>query len=77
MAKLAFEGKLFTVRKIVDKVIATKEEVTISGFIPTMESIASGKERFRAEDSDYWNSNIPNEGGKVGLRAINRDCWAT
>lgn len=73
MAKLPFEGKLFTVRKIVDKVIATKEEVTISGFIPTMESIASGKERFRAEDSDYWNSNIPNEGGKVGLRAINRN----
>jgi hypothetical protein len=74
MSKLPFEGKLFTVRKIVDKVIATKEEVTIWGFIPAMETIPSGKERFRAEDSNYWNSNIPNEGGKVGLRAINRDC---
>jgi hypothetical protein len=39
-----------------------------------MDNITSGKERFRAEDSDYWNSNIPNEGGKVGLRAINRYC---
>lgn len=77
MKKLPYEAKLFTVRKIVDKVIATKEEVTIWGFIPAMEVSSAGKEGLHANDSNYWNSNIPNEGRKVGLRAINRNRRST
>ena len=77
---MPFEDKLYTVRKIVDKVIATKEEVTIWGFIPVTETITPGKVRLNADDSYFRNSNIPNKGGKVGLRAINRycgvaECW--
>ncbi|HMS92227.1 MAG TPA: recombinase family protein [Candidatus Saccharibacteria bacterium] len=68
VSKLDYEHKLFTVRKIVDKVIATKEEVTICGFIPTE------KEVLHAINSNGRDRNIPNNGrGKVGLRAINRN----
>ena len=77
MKKLPYEAKLFTVRKIVDKVIATKEEITIWGFIPAMEVSSAGKEGLRANNSNYWNSNIPSEGRKVGLRAINRNRRST
>lgn len=43
MSKLPFEGKLFTVRKIVDKVIATKEEVTIWGLYTRYGDYSFGK----------------------------------
>lgn len=36
LTDMPYEDKLFTVRKIVDKVIATKERVTICGQIPVL-----------------------------------------
>jgi site-specific DNA recombinase len=41
LSNLPYEDKLFTVRKIVDKVIATKEKVTICGKIPAYASSIS------------------------------------
>jgi site-specific DNA recombinase len=49
IGKLSFEDKLFTVRKLVDKVIATKEEVIICGHIPVMALATAGKVELRAE----------------------------
>ncbi len=72
MDGLPFEDKLFTVRKIVDKIIATKEEVTIWGFIPVMEAVSVGKVSLHANDSYFRDSTIPNDDGKVGLHAVNR-----
>lgn len=72
MGGLPFEDKLFTVRKIVDKIVATKEEVTIWGFIPVMETVSVGKVSLHANDSYFRDSTIPNDDGKVGLHASNR-----
>ncbi len=41
LANLPYEDKLFTVRKIVDKVIVTKEKVTICEMIPAYASSIS------------------------------------
>lgn len=70
---LSYEDKLFTVRKIVDKVVATKEEVTIYGLIPTMETVpaGAGSELINSQENQSNAVHI-NNGEKVGLRAINR-----
>jgi site-specific DNA recombinase len=52
MQNLDYKGKVFTVRKIVDKVVATKEEVTICGFIPVLEAPAAEKLGLHAKYRD-------------------------
>jgi site-specific DNA recombinase len=47
---LDYKDKLFTVRKIVDKIIATKEEITICGFLPILEVSGTTKVGLRASD---------------------------
>jgi hypothetical protein len=49
---MSYEDKLFTVRKIVDKVIATKEQVTICGLIPVYEPIVS--EQYVGLHAKHW-----------------------
>ena len=43
LENLSFEQRLFTVRKIIDKVIATKEEVILCGNLPISPIIQHGK----------------------------------
>jgi len=50
LGKLPYENKLFTVRKIVDKVIATKEKVQICGTIPVFEPIMESHVGLHAND---------------------------
>ncbi|HUC96327.1 MAG TPA: recombinase family protein [Candidatus Saccharimonadales bacterium] len=54
LTNLSYEDKLFTVRKIVDKVIATKEQVTICGMIPIY---AVGQEKVGL-DAKYRNRRL-------------------
>lgn len=49
LSNLSFEDKLFTVRKLIDKVVATKEEVILCGHIPVLELATAGKVELRAE----------------------------
>ena len=44
-----FEAKQFTVRRIVDKIVATKEEVTICGFIPLMDNTEANNSARKVE----------------------------
>lgn len=46
LQNMDFDAKQFTTRKIVDKIIATKEEVTICGFIPLIDNSASRKVKY-------------------------------
>ncbi|HEV2403207.1 MAG TPA: recombinase family protein, partial [Candidatus Saccharimonadales bacterium] len=50
LGKLPYEDKLFTVRKIVDKVIATKEKVEICGSIPVLQPITESHVGLHAND---------------------------
>lgn len=75
IGKLSFEDKVFTVRKIVDRVIATKEVVTMVGFIPILAMEPARGAGLSANDSDFEDSNTPNKVGKVGLRAKYRHSW--
>ena len=43
LTDMPYEDKLFTVRKIVDKVIATKEQVKICGRIPVLEHLVGAQ----------------------------------
>ncbi len=52
LGNLSYEDKLFTVRKIVDKVIATKEQVTICGLIPAYSTVVS--EQQVVLDAKHW-----------------------
>lgn len=56
LLNMPYEDKLFTVRKIVDKVIATKEQVTICGLIPVYEPIVS--EQYVGLDAKHWDSRL-------------------
>jgi site-specific DNA recombinase len=57
LANLSYEDKLFTVRKIVDKVIATKEQVTICGMIPVYAtSLSVNKVGLDVKHSYCWPS---------------------
>ncbi len=51
LTDLDYNDKVFTVRKIVDKVIATKESITICGNIPLSTSMAREQAGLHAE---YW-----------------------
>ncbi len=53
---LAYEDKLFTVRKIIDKVVATKQEVTLWGLIPITDTVTAGKVGLHANDSYCWST---------------------
>jgi hypothetical protein len=46
---LSYEDKLFTVRKIIDKIVATKEEIKLCGFIPVYETVSETKVGLRAK----------------------------
>ncbi|PKL31373.1 hypothetical protein CVV43_02605 [Candidatus Saccharibacteria bacterium HGW-Saccharibacteria-1] len=46
---LNFEDKLFTVRKIVDRIVATKEEITICGNIPINQTLTPEKAGLHAK----------------------------
>jgi len=70
--ELSYERKLFTVRKLVDKVIATKEEVTICGFIPVSSINQLEMVVLRASNSNGEDNTQLNFAEKVGLRASNR-----
>lgn len=52
LTNLGYDEKLFTVRKIVDKVIATKEQVTICGKIPAYATSLSVNKV--GLDAKYW-----------------------
>jgi site-specific DNA recombinase len=49
-----FETKQFTARKIVDKIVATKEEVVIHGFIPILDAPTDGKVKLSAIYRYRW-----------------------
>lgn len=71
---LKYEDKLFTVRKIVDKVIATKETVTIFGNIPVFaSSLASGISEYNSYQSFNHDKTSSNNEVQVGLNAKHRD----
>lgn len=77
LSNLGYEDKLFTVRKIVDKVIATKETVRICGKIPAYAtSLSVNKVGLNAEHSDTRDTTIQNNQEQVGLNAKYWDCWA-
>lgn len=59
---LSFDDKLFIVRRLTDKIVATKEEVTICGFIPLMDKAEAAK---LAKNTDETT-------GKVKYEPINR-----
>ena len=74
LSNLAYDDKLFTVRKIVDKVVATKEKVSICGNIPVYAtSLTLQKVDFNANYSDIQNATQPNTEGHVKLDAKYRD----
>jgi site-specific DNA recombinase len=73
---LNYKDKLFTVRKIVDKVVATKELVNIWGNIPVYaSSLVSGKVEYNDRNSFATEANAPNNDLRVGLNAKHRNCW--
>lgn len=70
LSNLGYEDKLFTVRKIVDKVIATKETVRICGKIPAYAtSLSVNKVGLNAEHSQAQHTTQPNTEGQVRLDA--------
>ncbi|MCA9328431.1 hypothetical protein KC959_01550, partial [Candidatus Saccharibacteria bacterium] len=76
LANLGYEDKLFTVRKIVDKIIATKEQVRICGKIPAYAtSLTVNKVGLDAEHSDTRDTTTQNNQEQVGLNAKHWDCW--
>lgn len=70
LTNLGYEEKLFTVRKIVDKVIATKEQVRICGKIPAYAtSLSVNKVGLDVEHSDTRDTTQHNSDRQVGLDA--------
>lgn len=57
---LSFDDKVFITRKITDKIVATKDEVTICGFIPLIHSVetkdTAGKVKY---EPDYRHRRPP------------------
>jgi len=67
---MSYEDKLFTVRKIVDKIIATKENVRICGKIPAYAtSLTVNKVGLDVEHSDTRDTTQANKQEQVGLNA--------
>lgn len=70
LSNLGYEDKLFTVRKIVDKIIATKEIVKICGKIPAYAtSLTVNKVGLDAERSDTRDTTQAIKQEQVGLNA--------
>lgn len=70
LTNMTYDDKLFTVRKIVDKVIATKEKVTICGMIPAYaDSMTFQKVGLNAKHSQLQDTTQPNNEVQVGLNA--------
>ncbi len=70
LSNLGYEDKLFTVRKIVDKIIATKENVRICGKIPAYAtSLTVNKVGLDVEHSDTRDTTQANKQEQVGLDA--------
>lgn len=70
LSNLGYEDKLFTVRKIVDIVIETKETVRICGKIPAYTtSLTVNKVGLDVEHSDTRDTTIQNNQEQVGLNA--------
>jgi site-specific DNA recombinase len=78
LSNLPYEDKLFTVRKIVDKVIATKEKVTIWGMIPAYAaSVSVKKVGLDVKHSDTQDTTQRNSDRQVGLDAKHWHCRIT
>lgn len=78
LSNLGYEDKLFTVRKIVDIVIETKETVRICGKIPAYAtSLTVNKVGLDVEHSDTRDTAIQNNQEKVGLNAKYWNCRST
>jgi site-specific DNA recombinase len=78
LSNLPYEDKLFTVRKIVDKVIATKEKITICGMIPAYaSSISVKKVGLDVKHSDTQDTTQRNSDRQVGLDAKHWYCWTS
>lgn len=76
LSNLGYEDKLFTVRKIVDKIIATKENVRICGKIPAYAtSLTVNKVGLDVEHSDTRDTKQHNSDRQVGLDAKYWYCW--
>lgn len=74
LENLGYDEKLFTVRKIVDKVIATKEKVRICGKIPAYAtSLTVKKVGLDVEHSDTRDTTQPNSDRQVKLDAKHWD----
>lgn len=70
LENLGYEDKLFTVRKIVDKIIATKETVRICGKIPAYAtSLTINKVGLDVDHSDTRDTKQHNSEAQVGLDA--------
>ncbi|MGH7197076.1 MAG: recombinase family protein [Candidatus Saccharimonadales bacterium] len=78
LSNLGYEDKLFTVRKIVDKVIATKENVRICGKIPAYAtSLTVNKVGLDVEHSDTRDTTQAINQEQVGLNAKHWHCRPT
>lgn len=78
LSNLGYEDKLFTVRKIVDIVIETKETVRICGKIPAYAtSLTVNKVGLDVEHSDTRDTTIQNNQEQVGLNAKYWNCRST
>lgn len=81
LSNLGYEDKLFTVRKIVDKIIATKETVKICGKIPAYAtSLTVNKVGLDVEHSDTRDTTQAINQEQVGLNARHwhsrvAECW--
>jgi hypothetical protein len=81
LSNLGYEDKLFTVRKIVDKIIATKETVRICGKIPAYAtSLTVNKVGLDVEHSDTRDTTQAIKQEQVGLNAKYwhsrfAECW--
>lgn len=81
LSNLGYEDKLFTVRKIVDKIIATKETVKICGKIPAYAtSLTVNKVGLDVEHSDTRDTTQAINQEQVGLNARHwyrgvAKCW--
>jgi site-specific DNA recombinase len=76
LSNLGYEDKLFTVRKIVDKIIATKEIVRICGKIPAYAtSLTVNKVGLDVEHSDTRDTTQAIKQEQVGLNAKYWNCW--
>lgn len=76
LSNLGYEDKLFTVRKIVDKIIATKETIRICGKIPAYAtSLTVNKVGLDVEHSDTRDTTQAIKQEQVGLNAKHWYRW--